>query len=58
MHQDPSLALVGGVTKLFSCHCAETIYEDLLTDALGLAFEDVLFAAETDVRLSVINRSQ
>lgn len=51
MHQDPSVALVGGVTKLFSCHCTETAYEDLLTDVLGLAFEDVPFAAETDVFL-------
>lgn len=58
MHQDPSPALVGGVTKLFSCRCTETACEDLLTNVLGLAFEDVLFVAETDVSFSVINRSE
>lgn len=58
MHQDPSLALVGGVTKLLSCHCTETTYEDFLTDVLGLAFEDVLFVAETAVSFSMINRSE
>lgn len=52
------MALVDGVTKLFSCHCTETACEDLLTGVLGLAFEDVLFVAETDVSFSVINRSE
>lgn len=58
MHQDTSLALVGGATKLFSCQCTETAHKDLLSDVWGLAFEDVPFAAETDVSVSVINRSQ
>lgn len=52
------MALVGGVSKLFSCHCTETAYKDLLTDVLGLAFEDVPFAAQTDGSVSVINTSQ
>lgn len=55
MRWDPSLALVGGVTKLSLCRYTEAAYGGLLTDVLGFALEHVLFVAEPDVFFSVIN---